>query len=66
MHEGQQHAFLVKWSMSLNASMTKKSNYFPHDIRLSVWSNQMSMQKEAAMPEILSRSDTVATHMLPT
>jgi hypothetical protein len=50
---------------SRNASMTKKSNYFPHGIRLSVWSNQMNMQEEEAMPEIMSRTKRVVTRMLP-
>lgn len=48
-----------------SASITKKSNYFPHGIRLSVWSNQMNMQEEEAMPEILSRTKRVVTRMLP-
>lgn len=50
---------------SRSASITKKSNYFPHGIRLSVWSNQMNMQEEEAMPEILSRTKRVVTRMLP-
>ena len=50
---------------SRNASMTKKSNYFPHGIRLSVWSNQMNMQEEEAMPEIMNRTKRVVTRMLP-
>jgi hypothetical protein len=50
---------------SRSASMSKKSNYFPHGIRLSVWANQMNMQEEEAMPEILNRTKRVVTRMLP-
>jgi hypothetical protein len=47
------------------ATAKRKSNYFPHGIRLSVWANQMNMKEEEAMPEIESRTRRVVTQMLP-
>lgn len=47
------------------ATTTKTTNYFPHGIRLSVWANQMNMQKEEAMPLIQERTEKVVTKMLP-
>ena len=45
--------------------ITKKSNYFPHGIRLSVWSNQMNMEEEEALPHINKRLEKVVRQMLP-
>src|SRR5690554_6318694 len=47
------------------ATATRKSNYFPHGIRLSVWANQMNMSEEEALPEIEKRTERVVTQMLP-
>ncbi|MGO1501506.1 MAG: complement resistance protein TraT [Marinobacter sp.] len=47
------------------ATAKRKSNYFPHGIRLSVWANQMNMTEEEAMPEIEKRTKRVVTQMLP-
>ena len=52
-------------SNSSSATTTKKTRYFPHGIRLSVWANQMNMSKEEAMPHIKKRTRSVATKMLP-
>ncbi len=48
-----------------DASMTKRSNYYPHGIRLSVWSNQMNMKEEESLPHILKRTKKVITQLLP-
>lgn len=47
------------------ATAKRKSNYFPHGIRLSVWANQMNMTEEEALPEIEKRTEQVVTQMLP-
>lgn len=47
------------------ATITKKSNYFPHGVRLSAWANQMNMSREEAMPHIKKRVETVVTQLLP-
>jgi hypothetical protein len=47
------------------ATAKRKSNYFPHGIRLSVWANQMNMSEEEALPEIETRTKRVVTQMLP-
>lgn len=47
------------------ATAQRKSNYFPHGIRLSVWANQMNMKEEEALPEIETRTRRVVTQMLP-
>lgn len=47
------------------ASATRTSNYFPHGARLSVWSNQMNMSEEEAVPHIMERTRRVVTQMLP-
>ncbi|TDT37083.1 TraT complement resistance protein [Halospina denitrificans] len=52
-------------SNSSSATTTKKTQYFPHGIRLSVWANQMNMQQEEAMPLIRERTQKVVTRMLP-
>lgn len=46
-------------------TMTKKSNYFPHGIRLSVWANQMNMKQDEALPVIHDKLVRVANQMLP-
>jgi hypothetical protein len=48
-----------------SGSITQKSNYFPHGIRLSVWSNQMNMKEEESLPHILKRTRKVITKLLP-
>ena len=50
---------------SSNASITTKSNYFPHGIRLSAWANQMNMSEEEALPHVQDRISKVVTQMLP-
>ena len=50
---------------SSNASITTRSNYFPHGIRLSSWANQMNMSEEEALPLIQERITKVVTQMLP-
>ncbi len=50
---------------SSSASITTKSNYFPHGIRLSSWANQMNMSEEEALPLIEERIGKVVTQMLP-
>ena len=52
-------------SNTSSATTTQTTRYFPHGIRLSVWANQMNMQKEEAMPLIRERSEKVVTKMLP-
>lgn len=52
-------------SNTSGATVTKKSNYFPHGIRLSVWANQMNMKEDEAMPHIEERTKRVVTQMLP-
>lgn len=47
------------------ATAKRKSNYFPHGVRLSVWANQMNMSEEEALPEIEKRTERVVTQMLP-
>ena len=47
------------------ASITQTSNYFPHGVRLSVWSNQMNMKEEESLPHILTRTRKVITKLLP-
>lgn len=46
-------------------TMTRKSNYFPHGIRLSVWSNQMNMKEEEALPHVQKRLERVVKQLLP-
>lgn len=46
-------------------TVTQKSNYFPHGVRLSAWANQMAMQEEEALPEIIDRTEKVVTQILP-
>jgi hypothetical protein len=43
----------------------RKSNYFPHGVRLSAWANQMAMKEEEALPEIIDRTEKVVTQILP-
>jgi hypothetical protein len=50
---------------SSNASITTKSNYFPHGVRLSAWANQMNMSEEEALPLVQGRISKVVTQMLP-
>ena len=50
---------------STDASITTKSNYFPHGVRLSSWANQMNMAEEEALPLIQDRISKVVTQMLP-
>jgi hypothetical protein len=50
---------------SSNATITTKSNYFPHGLRLSSWANQMNMSEEEALPLIQERIKKVVTQMLP-
>lgn len=47
------------------ATSTRKSNYFPHGIRLSAWANQMNMAEEEAVPQILPRVERVMAQILP-
>ncbi|PAV26826.1 TraT complement resistance protein [Tamilnaduibacter salinus] len=48
-----------------SATATRKSQYFPHGVRLSVWANQMNMKKDEALPHIEERTRKVVTQMLP-
>lgn len=48
-----------------SATITKKSNYYPHGVRLSVWANQMNMKEEEALPHINERTRKVITKLLP-
>ncbi|MCF6194176.1 MAG: complement resistance protein TraT [Kangiellaceae bacterium] len=48
-----------------SGSITQKSNYFPHGVRLSVWSNQMNMKEEESLPHILKRTRKIITKLLP-
>lgn len=48
-----------------SGTITKRSNYFPHGIRLSAWANQMNMKQEEAMPLIREKVQKVAVQMLP-
>jgi len=48
-----------------DATITQTSNYFPHGVRLSVWSNQMNMKEEESLPHILKRTRKVITKLLP-
>lgn len=48
-----------------SGSITKKSNYFPHGIRLSVWANQMNMEEQEALPHVSKRLEKVVKQMLP-
>lgn len=48
-----------------SGSITKKSNYFPHGIRLSVWANQMNMKETEALPHVNKRLQKVVKQMLP-
>ncbi len=48
-----------------SATITQKSNYYPHGVRLSVWANQMNMKEEEALPHILKRTKKVVTKLLP-
>ena len=50
---------------SSSATITKKSNYYPHGVRLSVWANQMNMKEEEALPHVLTRTQKVITKLLP-
>ena len=50
---------------SKSASITKKSNYFPHGMRLSIWANQMNMREYEAIPEITGKLEKVITQILP-
>lgn len=55
----------TKESNSSSGTMSKKSNYFPHGVRLSVWANQMNMKEEEALPYIKKRAERVVKQMLP-
>lgn len=46
-------------------TVEKKSNYFPHGVRLSAWANQMAMKEEEALPKIIERTEKVVTQILP-
>lgn len=48
-----------------SGTITKKSNYFPHGIRLSAWANQMNMKEDEALPHIREKVQKVAVQMLP-
>jgi len=50
---------------STSGQITKRSNYFPHGIRLSVWSNQMNMEEAEALPHVNKRLEKVVKQMLP-
>lgn len=50
---------------SKSATVTQKSNYYPHGVRLSVWANQMNMKEEEAKPHILDRARNIITKLLP-
>lgn len=50
---------------STAGQITKTSNYFPHGIRLSVWSNQMNMEEAEALPHVNKRLEKVVKQMLP-
>ena len=52
-------------SATAEVTTTKRTNYFPHGVRLSVWANQMNMARQEAMPEIEKRVKKVASIMLP-
>lgn len=52
-------------SNSSAATASRKSDYFPHGVRLSVWANQMNMSQQEALPEIEERTRKVVTQMLP-
>jgi len=45
--------------------ITKKSHYFPHGMRLSVWSNQMNMEEAEALPFVDKRLEKVIKQILP-
>lgn len=47
------------------AETTKTSDYFPHGIRLSAWTNQMNMSEVEAMPELIYRVENVVGRILP-
>lgn len=50
---------------SSSGAMTKRSNYFPHGVRLSAWANQMNMSEDEALPLVQERAAKVVTQMLP-
>lgn len=50
---------------SSSATITKKSNYYPHGARLSVWANQMNMKEEEAMPLLTQRTTRMIGQLLP-
>lgn len=52
-------------SNTSGGTVSKKSNYFPHGVRLSAWANQMAMKEEEALPEIIDRTEKVVTQILP-
>ncbi|MEC9492784.1 complement resistance protein TraT [Flexistipes sp.] len=52
-------------SNTSSGSITKKSHYFPHGMRLSAWANQMNMKKEEALPLLKKRTRNVVTNILP-
>ena len=45
--------------------MLRRTNYFPHGIRLSAWANQMNMSEGEALPLIEERVRNVVSQMLP-
>ncbi|MDT8281722.1 MAG: complement resistance protein TraT [Gammaproteobacteria bacterium] len=55
----------TKAGNTTSGTITKTSNYFPHGIRLSVWSNQMNMSEAEALPGINQRLAKVVKQMLP-
>ncbi len=55
----------TKESNSSSGTITKKSNYFPHGLRLSVWANQMNMKEEEALPLVQKRLEKVVKQILP-
>jgi len=52
-------------SLTKSAYITKKSNYFPYGTRLSVWTNQMNMRENEALPELKKRIENVMGSLLP-
>lgn len=50
---------------SSSRTITQRSNYYPHPVRLSVWANQMNMTADEALPLIVERTQNVVTQILP-
>ena len=46
-------------------TMSRRSNYFSHGVRLSAWASQMNMKEGEAMPLIRERVERVVRQMLP-